>query len=181
MVHWIPVVHSGDSISNLTKYAFNMAPSAGSLNQPDLRVLPPNGTAGLPDIFKDANNGLVVHFLRRKVPGGLDYIPEERGQEKIYDKWRTIPPHSPVPVAPMTPPAKSKFLSGQVYASDADAAKPALQNIALLFVQNGLAIIRPCSRPLPEMDTTPGDFLNQLTTAEIEAKRLLCGGWAANE
>ena len=67
---------SGDGISNLLKYAFNMAPSAGSLNQPDLRVLPPGGTAGLPDIFKDVNNGLVFHFIRRKVPGALDYIPE---------------------------------------------------------------------------------------------------------
>ncbi len=34
------------------------------------------GAAGLPDIFKDGNNGLVFHFVRRKVPGGLDYIPE---------------------------------------------------------------------------------------------------------
>lgn len=67
---------SGDGISNLLKYAFNMTPSAGGLNQPDLSVLTPGGTAGLPDIFKDPNNGLVFHFIRRKAPGELDYIPE---------------------------------------------------------------------------------------------------------
>ena len=35
-----------------------------------------DGTTGLPDIFKDANGGMVFYFLRRKAPGGLDYIPE---------------------------------------------------------------------------------------------------------
>ena len=68
-----------------------------------------------------------------------------------------------------------------LYASDADAAKPRLQNIALLLVQNGLAIIRPCSRPLPEIDTTAGDFQDQLTEAESEAHRQLSGGWAKKE
>ena len=62
-----------------------------------------------------------------------------------------------------------------------DAAKPALQNIALLLVQNGLAVIRPCNRPLPEMDTTAGDFQNQLNAAEAEARSQLCGGWATKE
>jgi len=68
-----------------------------------------------------------------------------------------------------------------VYASDADAARPQLQNLALLLVQNGLALIRPSSRALPEANTAPGDFQNQLTAAEAEAKRLLCGGWAKKE
>ena len=68
-----------------------------------------------------------------------------------------------------------------VYASDGDSAKPALQNIALLLVQNGLAIIRPCNRPLPELDTTAGDFQDQLTAAEEAARRQLCGGWATKE
>lgn len=77
-------------------------------------------------------------------------------------------------------PADGAFLCF-VYASAGDAAKPSLQNIALLLVQNGLAIIRPCSHPLPEMDTTAGDFHNQLTAAEGEARRLLCGGWAGKE
>jgi endonuclease YncB( thermonuclease family) len=68
-----------------------------------------------------------------------------------------------------------------VYASDADAAQPRLQNLALLLVQNGLALIRPATRALPEAGTAPGDFQNQLTAAEAEAKRLLCGGWAKKE
>ena len=77
-------------------------------------------------------------------------------------------------------PADGAFLCF-VYASGGDAAKPALQNIALLLVQNGLAVIRPCNRPLPEMDTTAGDFQDQLTAAEEEARRQLCGGWATKE
>ena len=77
-------------------------------------------------------------------------------------------------------PADGAFLSF-VYASGSDAAKPTLQNIALLLVQNGLAIIRPCNHPLPEIDTTPGDFQNQLTAAEAEARRLRSGGWAGKE
>ena len=77
-------------------------------------------------------------------------------------------------------PADGAFLCF-VYASDADAAKPRLQNIALLLVQNGLAIIRPCSRPLPEIDTTAGDFQDHLTEAESEAHRQLSGGWAKKE
>lgn len=68
-----------------------------------------------------------------------------------------------------------------VYATDSDPARPALQNLALLLVQNGLAVIRPSSRSLPEANTTPGDFQNQLSAAESEAKRLLCGGWAKKE
>jgi endonuclease YncB( thermonuclease family) len=67
------------------------------------------------------------------------------------------------------------------YAMDSDAVTPRLQNLAELLVQNGLAIIRPGTRPLPEPATTPGDFQNQLTAAEDEAKRLLCGGWAKKE
>lgn len=68
-----------------------------------------------------------------------------------------------------------------VYATDSDPARPALQNLALLLVQNGLAIIRPSTLPLPEMNTTPGDFQNQLSKAESEARRLLCGAWAKKD
>lgn len=64
------------------------------------------------------------------------------------------------------------------YASDGAPGQPTLQNMAYLLVQNGLALIRPCSRPLPEPATSAGDFQNQLTTAEAEAKRTLSGGWA---
>jgi hypothetical protein len=64
------------------------------------------------------------------------------------------------------------------YASDGAPGKPTLQNMAYLLVQNGLALIRPCNKPLPEPATSAGDFQNQLTTAEAEAKRTLSGGWA---
>lgn len=68
-----------------------------------------------------------------------------------------------------------------VYATDGDPARPSLQNLGLLLVQNGLAVIRPVSRPLPEPNTKPGDFQNLLSGAESEARRMLCGGWARKE
>ena len=77
-------------------------------------------------------------------------------------------------------PADGAFLCF-VYASDTGAAKPTLQNIALLLVRNGLAIIHPCNRPLPELDTTAGDFQDHLTAAEAEARLMLCGGWATKD
>jgi endonuclease YncB( thermonuclease family) len=64
------------------------------------------------------------------------------------------------------------------YASDGAPSQSTLQNMAFLLVQNGLALIRPCNRPLPEPATTAGDFQNQLSSAEAEAKRTLSGGWA---
>jgi endonuclease YncB( thermonuclease family) len=64
------------------------------------------------------------------------------------------------------------------YPSDGAPAHPTLQNLALLLVQNGLAVIRPCNRPLPEPETSAGDFQNMLTAAEADARRTLSGGWA---
>ena len=64
------------------------------------------------------------------------------------------------------------------YASDSAPLQPALHNMSLLLVQNGLAVIRPCNRPLPEPETSAGDFQNQLAAAEDDAKRTLSGGWA---
>ena len=52
-----------------------------------------------------------------------------------------------------------------------------LQNLALLLVQNGLAIIKPCSRELPEEKITAGDFHNLLTKAEDEARANRSGAW----
>jgi endonuclease YncB( thermonuclease family) len=64
------------------------------------------------------------------------------------------------------------------YALDTSTPQESLQNVALLLVRNGLALIRPCGRPLPEADLSAGDFQNQLTAAESEAKQSLSGGWA---
>ncbi len=74
-------------------------------------------------------------------------------------------------------PADSAYLCF-VYASDGSETRPSLKNMAYLLVQNGLALVRPCNRPLPEPATTPGDFQNQLTAAETEAKQTRSGGWA---
>lgn len=74
-------------------------------------------------------------------------------------------------------PAEQAYLCF-VYASDGDAEKPLLHNLSLLLVQNGLALIRPSTRPLPEMDVSAGDFQNQLITAEDAARQSLLGGWA---
>ena len=67
---------SGDGIANLLKYAFNMAPNVGDLAQPNIAVLPANGTAGLPFIARDAQGRLFIEFVRRKAATnpGITYI-----------------------------------------------------------------------------------------------------------
>jgi parallel beta-helix repeat protein len=56
---------SADGVKNLLKYAFNLAPNAGSLNQANLTVLSINGTAGLPNISRKPSGELQITFLRR--------------------------------------------------------------------------------------------------------------------
>jgi len=67
---------SGDGITNLLKFAFNMAPIAGDLARPNVGVLPVDGTAGLPRTFLDAQGRLVVEFVRRKASTnpGITYV-----------------------------------------------------------------------------------------------------------
>jgi hypothetical protein len=67
---------SGDGISNLAKYACNLAPNAGDLAKPNYTILSPNGTAGLPLITRDQQGHLVIQFLRRKASTnpGVSYI-----------------------------------------------------------------------------------------------------------
>ena len=69
---------AGDGISNLLKYAFNMAPNAGDINKPNVSVLPENGTAGLPFIGVDGQGRLVIEFVRRKASSnpGISYTVE---------------------------------------------------------------------------------------------------------
>ena len=69
---------SRDGVANLLKYAFNMAPNAGSLTNPNIAELPENGTAGLPHIYRDAQGHLVIEFIRRKAATnpGIAYIVE---------------------------------------------------------------------------------------------------------
>jgi len=66
---------SHDGISNLVKYAFNMAPEAGDSLAPNLTILDPvAGTTGLPAIRTDSEGLLTITFVRRKattLPGIL--------------------------------------------------------------------------------------------------------------
>jgi endonuclease YncB( thermonuclease family) len=64
------------------------------------------------------------------------------------------------------------------YAGETSAPGAAQHNLALLLVKNGLALIRPVNRPLPDAVSKPGDFHNDLMAAEEEAKTTLTGGWA---
>lgn len=69
---------SGDGVSNLLKYAFNMAPNAGELANPNVSILGQNGSAGLPFIRMDSSGRLVIDFVRRKATSnpGIAYIVE---------------------------------------------------------------------------------------------------------
>lgn len=69
----VDAVPFNDGVPNLLKYAFNM--NAGG---PDVSVLTPGGTSGLPQIAVDRNGAepvLCVEFLRRK-GSGLIYTPQ---------------------------------------------------------------------------------------------------------
>ncbi len=69
---------SGDGVSSLLKYAFNLAPLAGSLNQPNIAILPSSGDAGLPHISRTPSGQLQITYLRRKASTypGITYTPE---------------------------------------------------------------------------------------------------------
>jgi uncharacterized sulfatase len=60
---------SGDGVSNLVRYAFGMSPQDGDLLYPaSPRVMPVDGTAGLPTVFRDPLDGAVKYqYVRRKV------------------------------------------------------------------------------------------------------------------
>ena len=52
------------------------------------------------------------------------------------------------------------------------------RNLSTLLVQNGLALIEPCDRPVPEPRVSAGDYQNELTKAEDEARQTKSGAWA---
>ncbi len=56
----------GDGIANLLKYAFNLAPNAGDLFASNTTILPENGNAGVPFIYRDAPGRLFIEFVGRK-------------------------------------------------------------------------------------------------------------------
>jgi predicted outer membrane repeat protein len=57
---------SGDGISNILKYAFNLAPFAGDLQTSNTRVVSPDGISGLPLIGATEEGLLFITFVRRK-------------------------------------------------------------------------------------------------------------------
>ena len=69
---------SGDGISNLAKYAFNLAANEGDLARPNAITLAPDGNAGLPRADHDGQGRLVLEFVRRKAStgAGISYIVE---------------------------------------------------------------------------------------------------------
>ncbi|RYD60473.1 MAG: hypothetical protein EOP83_19315 [Verrucomicrobiaceae bacterium] len=80
---------SGDGVSSLLKYAFNLAPDAGDLARPNHQVLTVGGTAGLPLVTNDAAGQLTVTFLRRKADGnpGVSYLVETSDDVR---SWSTL-------------------------------------------------------------------------------------------
>lgn len=67
---------AGDGLTNIQKYAFNLAPTAGSLLVPTTAILPAtNGTIGLPRVDLSAGGSLVVKFirLRESLAPGVGY------------------------------------------------------------------------------------------------------------
>ncbi|HEX8679869.1 MAG TPA: chitobiase/beta-hexosaminidase C-terminal domain-containing protein, partial [Chthoniobacterales bacterium] len=70
-----------DGVANLLKFAFNLAPNAGDLSRPNVTILPPNGTAGLPRVTRDSEGRLVLEFVRRKAAtdSSIAYIVETSG------------------------------------------------------------------------------------------------------
>jgi hypothetical protein len=80
---------SGDGVANLLKYAFNMAPTPGDLTKPNVALLQPGGSAGLPWITRDEQGRLVIEFVRRKTATnpGITYVVETSGD---LFTWSTL-------------------------------------------------------------------------------------------
>ncbi|HEX8679463.1 MAG TPA: choice-of-anchor Q domain-containing protein, partial [Chthoniobacterales bacterium] len=72
---------AGDGVTNLLKFAFNLAPNAGDLAKPNAATLAPNGTAGLPRVGYDGQGRLVLELVRRKASTnpGISYTVETTG------------------------------------------------------------------------------------------------------
>lgn len=80
---------SGDGISNLLKYAFNLAPAAGDLARSNYQILSASGTAGLPLITTNTVGQLSITFVRRKTDGnpGISYFLETSAD---VESWNTL-------------------------------------------------------------------------------------------
>jgi hypothetical protein len=97
---------SGDGISNLLKFAFNLAPLAGDLNNSNVAVFAPGNTTGLPAVQRTQSGDLIFDYLRRTaasapeityipristdltvwqpvIPGGANVTPVQPGWERV--------------------------------------------------------------------------------------------------
>lgn len=87
---------SGDGLSNLLKYAFNLNPAVVDLHT----LLPGTGTSGLPAAERSGSGpGTVfrIEFIRR-TSGGINYLPEK---STTLDSWAPITTTPTVtPIAP---------------------------------------------------------------------------------
>jgi|GEM_PF-3716170 len=68
---------SGDGVSNLLKFAFNLAPQAGDLDHSNVTVFAPGEGSGLPAIQPGKNGAILFDFLRRTPTSApeVSYIP----------------------------------------------------------------------------------------------------------
>ncbi|WP_425503678.1 chitobiase/beta-hexosaminidase C-terminal domain-containing protein [Luteolibacter flavescens] len=69
---------SGDGVSNLLKFAFNLASQPADLGKPNASVLAADGSAGLPRMELDEEGRLTLTFVRRKAASrpGITYAVE---------------------------------------------------------------------------------------------------------
>ena len=103
---------SGDGVANLLKYAFNMAPLPGDLMSPNMKVVEPEGTTGLPLIETVDGPRLSITYIRRKASSasGITYqaysgedliqpTPLDSGLETVTDidgEWERVTIVDPV-------------------------------------------------------------------------------------
>lgn len=83
---------AGDSVSNLVKYALNMAPDSGDLARPACPMAV-SGTAGLPRIDTNGQGQRVFTFVRRKAETNPEvlYFVEESGNLSGWLPYSGIP------------------------------------------------------------------------------------------
>lgn len=69
---------SGDGVSNLLKFAFNLAAHPGDLDKANAHVLAADGDSGLPRMELDEEGRLTLTFVRRKADSrpGITYLVE---------------------------------------------------------------------------------------------------------
>ncbi len=91
---------SGDGVSNILKYAFNLAPNAGNLAQSNVAILPLDGNAGLPHISRNASDQLVIVYLRRKSSSnpGITYTPQTGETLSDFAAFTSDPVETTVPI-----------------------------------------------------------------------------------